>query len=450
MWKWKRGYRLVDNIKLMKVAAYITFLMLLGICGNGYCQPANSKDSFYVNTLSKYLRDHIRYPAIARENNTIGQVFISFRFNEDKTISDIKILKDLPDGCSDEVIRVLKGVTFLNIKPDEYTFSVNFRIENGDDIQNDPNGITHPEKELKNYLFGVNITGFGTIKHVDYIIDRTYIIPAFDDHLGKLKSLTINKYKAGKNGIIHPDSIDSRTVEIFDKKGNLIQNLAYDSKGNLLWKTKYVYSHTGDQTKLEYRGNGELFYKQVLKYDSLGRKTQEALYNTKTDSINNKTIFEYNDKGLVALKTTYNNKNTITNKLAFKYNEKGEQVEEDRYDVNKNAIGAKTLTYYTNGNVTEDREFGTDGVLSFKHINKYDDQNHVTEQALYSPDGNVLYRDTFKYDAKGNKIEDTTDGKISTFVYNVYDKQGNWHKAKWTDGHQPKLYIIERGIVYYH
>jgi len=61
-------------------------------------------DAFY-----KYLGKTIRYPAVARENNTQGRVVVSFVCERDGSLTDIKVARGIGDGCDEEAIRVIKA-----------------------------------------------------------------------------------------------------------------------------------------------------------------------------------------------------------------------------------------------------------------------------------------------------------------------------------------------------
>jgi len=85
--------------------------------------------------FGKFLRDHIRYPAVAKENNTQGRVFIQFVVERDGSLTDLKILRDPGSGLGEEAMRVLKisphwrpGIQ--NGKPVrvQYTVPVNFSL----------------------------------------------------------------------------------------------------------------------------------------------------------------------------------------------------------------------------------------------------------------------------------------------------------------------------------
>jgi protein TonB len=85
--------------------------------------------------FGKFLRDHIRYPAVAKENNVTGRVFIQFVVERDGSLTDLKVLRDPGSGLGDEALRVLKisphwtpGIQ--NGKPVrvQYTVPVNFSL----------------------------------------------------------------------------------------------------------------------------------------------------------------------------------------------------------------------------------------------------------------------------------------------------------------------------------
>lgn len=63
------------------------------------------------NALMKYLRDHIRYPAVARENGIQGMVTVQFIVGPDGTIRDVKAVGATKGGgLEEEAIRVVKGM----------------------------------------------------------------------------------------------------------------------------------------------------------------------------------------------------------------------------------------------------------------------------------------------------------------------------------------------------
>lgn len=59
--------------------------------------------------FGKYLNKNIKYPAVARENNTQGRVIVSFVCERDGSLTDIKVVRGIGDGCDEEAVRVIKA-----------------------------------------------------------------------------------------------------------------------------------------------------------------------------------------------------------------------------------------------------------------------------------------------------------------------------------------------------
>jgi len=66
--------------------------------------PAGGMAAFY-----KYLGNNIRYPAVAKENNVQGKVFMQFVVERDGSLTDVKVIRGIGSGCDEEAIRVLKN-----------------------------------------------------------------------------------------------------------------------------------------------------------------------------------------------------------------------------------------------------------------------------------------------------------------------------------------------------
>ncbi len=58
--------------------------------------------------LMKFLQKNLRYPPAARENGIEGRVVLQFVVDEQGTISDIQVLRDIGGGCAEEAVRVVK------------------------------------------------------------------------------------------------------------------------------------------------------------------------------------------------------------------------------------------------------------------------------------------------------------------------------------------------------
>lgn len=58
--------------------------------------------------MIKFIADNLHYPQIAIENFTSGTVYLTFVVELDGSVSDVKTLKGIGDGCEQEAIRVVK------------------------------------------------------------------------------------------------------------------------------------------------------------------------------------------------------------------------------------------------------------------------------------------------------------------------------------------------------
>ncbi len=63
-----------------------------------------------MDALYKYLRENIKYPQLARENNITGKVYVTFVVERDGSIAQPRVLKDIGGGCGAEAIRVVKSM----------------------------------------------------------------------------------------------------------------------------------------------------------------------------------------------------------------------------------------------------------------------------------------------------------------------------------------------------
>lgn len=83
-------------------------------------EPAEEKPFTYVEQMPsfpdgteamyKYIYEHIKYPAIARENGISGQVIVQFVVSKEGDITKAKVVRGLGGGLSEEALRVVNGM----------------------------------------------------------------------------------------------------------------------------------------------------------------------------------------------------------------------------------------------------------------------------------------------------------------------------------------------------
>ena len=86
--------------------------------------------------LMKYLSDHIRYPAMAQENNIQGRVVVQFVVTKTGKIGEVKVVRGKDPDLDKEAVRVVK--TLPNFIPGKmnghavnvwFTLPVNFKLQ---------------------------------------------------------------------------------------------------------------------------------------------------------------------------------------------------------------------------------------------------------------------------------------------------------------------------------
>ncbi len=61
-----------------------------------------------TEAMYKFISDNLQYPRLAIEKGIQGRVYVTFIVEKDGSITDIKVLRDIGDGCGDEVVRLVK------------------------------------------------------------------------------------------------------------------------------------------------------------------------------------------------------------------------------------------------------------------------------------------------------------------------------------------------------
>ena len=86
--------------------------------------------------LYKYLGKNIKYPKIAKQNGLEGKVFVQFVVNEDGSISDVQVLRDVGGGTGAEASRVISNMPKWTPGKQRgqavkvrYTVPVNFQLQ---------------------------------------------------------------------------------------------------------------------------------------------------------------------------------------------------------------------------------------------------------------------------------------------------------------------------------
>lgn len=112
--------------------------------------------------------------------------------------------------------------------------------------------------------------------------------------------------------LLNPDStVKSKETFSYNRKGFEIENTKYDGSGALIWKTITDYNKFNEKKEIVVNGPENIVMeKTIFSYDLFGRKTEEkTLYGNETQV--RRITYNYDKKGALIERTTYNETNTI-------------------------------------------------------------------------------------------------------------------------------------------
>ncbi|HEY0030691.1 MAG TPA: TonB family protein [Bacteroidia bacterium] len=89
-----------------------------------------------LDNMAQFIADNLKYPRVAIENGTTGVVYVTFVVEKDGSVTDVKLLKGIGDGCEQEAMRVVRnfpkwepGVTKGENQRVQCNLPVHFRIK---------------------------------------------------------------------------------------------------------------------------------------------------------------------------------------------------------------------------------------------------------------------------------------------------------------------------------
>ena len=108
--------------KFITLTAFSLMITTIGsFATNGHGIPSNNsfvESPFIIQeevaqfpggdqALQSYIKDHIHYPSVAKQQGIEGKVIVALRIDENGKLSDIEVIQGIGGGCEEEIIRVL-------------------------------------------------------------------------------------------------------------------------------------------------------------------------------------------------------------------------------------------------------------------------------------------------------------------------------------------------------
>lgn len=218
-------------------------------------------------------------------------------------------------------------------------------------------------------------------------------------------------------------AIESRTEYKFNKRGDVIEQISYDSDNSVLDKCLYTYNSEHRMTeKAWYKRSGELDWKSQYIYDKYGILVEEVDYNS-DGSIRSKTRFRYNSNGQKTEDINYSSEDILQWRSLLIYNSKGHLVEEGAYWIYGGLDYRNRYRYNAEGQVIESLEESDNSPMK-RNTYKYDSEGRLIEKCVYTEGQTAALELNYHYDSMGNvvKIAPSSPNNIVTEYEIVYRK----------------------------
>ena len=300
---------------------------------------------------------------------------------------------------------------------------------------------------------------------------------------GKVKSYleTIHRSSNEPNDTIETTFKEQHREHIlFDKNGNIIEEISYKKNGERYKKLISVYNSKGDEIeKFEMKYPNDTLKRWLNKYDNSGNQIESMIYDHK-DSILSHTKSKYNksnkevesiilkskhaknqlekvsyeyDKDGNRIKTTRHYADNSKTEWFTKYDSFGNETEWTVYDRKGNLerIDSTNYIYYDNGKIKEEKMFCSVDIPGIYGISKYNENGDEIEYIEFFNDS-VTSKDIYIYDKDGGQTTKyyNSNGELESTIKltSEFDDNGNLIKeSEYENGKLRK--IKEYKIDYY-
>ena len=241
--------------------------------------------------------------------------------------------------------------------------------------------------------------------------------------VGDVESVTATEYYTFEEACEIAKAVESRTEYKFNKRGDVVEQISYDSDNSVSDKCLYTYNSEHRMTeKAWYKRSGELDWKTRYIYDKHGILVEEIDYNG-DGSIRSKSRFGYNSDGKKTEETSYNSNDILQWRALLKYNSKGHLVEDAAYWLYGGLDYRYLYRYNAEGQLIENIE-ASDNAPMKRNTYKYDSEGRLIEKCVHTEGQTTVLELHYHYDLMGNvvKITPSTSNNIVTEYEIVYRK----------------------------
>jgi hypothetical protein len=270
---------------------------------------------------------------------------------------------------------------------------------------------------------------------ITFILFTTYLFSAiYSQNIEEKERELLKEYKVqtrtNTDYIFTNDKFSKKgrktNTSVFNEDGRVLENKAFNLKGEVSTIEKYEYDKNGNRTLYERQSlSGE--YKKESEYDIENKLIEEYGYD---GSGTFRTVLKYDEKNRV-LEITYLISDEIDEKRVYNYDDNKAVVEILKNG--ENLISKVNLSFDNSGQIIKEEIKTLDGkVLESKEF-KYNEKGNVISE-IKVKNGEFFYEITYEYDTNQNLLtisEATKAEKKFVKKQYKYDEIGRVVEYQW-------------------
>lgn len=233
-------------------------------------------------------------------------------------------------------------------------------------------------------------------------------------------------------------------------------------KGNPIWEEhQFVkFNNAGIKTEDNYYDTNNKYMGNAVYYDYPNELYNKTIFTDSIGKISGYDIYQFDQKNNLVQFTSYDKNDLVINSMNYenikseiKYDSIGNKIEETIYNLDGEKDGKQTYKYNEKQQLIEAISYNNQNIASYKTSIKYDANNNIIETSLFTEapilvETEIIIENGIEYTEETTwTTEEMTLEKKITYSY-TYDIKGNWiQKVEFED--DIPLKVIERHIVYY-
>lgn len=336
--------------------------------------------------------------------------------------SDVEIFKAI-----DTTIMLRDAYVETETDQSGYVTSIKYADKSGNTVREKKNGL------FVDYTYnseGKVLTTFSAGYEEGNAVGGKLTVMLYDKNGNVIQEVANPSYNNVDNGY-YITSKSIYTSNVYDINSNVIESC--DGNGNV---SKYEYDEQSRLKKVILIDGNNTIDNQRYEYDIQTKDSNGNIISTSDKTISAlglTSITEQNGAGQILSVTNASEDNTIKITTSYDYNEQGNKIKETFADESY-----KAYSYNLKNLVTQSMSYTSKGILTYKSAYQYDDENNLTKITDYKYEENqtskVLRSTIYSYDklarmiafAEVDGIENPTEEQINavkiSYIYDDEDK----------------------------